>query len=373
MGLIAVSQAMAAGIAVYDEGDKFLKFGGRIQLQYHREDPENGEASDTMFFRALRAYLEGSVHKDWRGKIQWEMGKASGDNEIALKDVYLQYKGFPGMELTIGNSKAPFSREFLISSEKQQLVERTFVGDHDFGSPDRMLGVRLDGHAGDKKVTYSLAVGNENIDPDAKKLDFDSAANGEKDWNEGWIVAGRVDFHPFGPVDLSQGDFKREKKASIGVSAFSWHNDGDNDTHTVGGVTNSVDTPDVDSVTGVGVSGALRGAGVSVDVQYNRFDAETVDPAVTSGLYEAGETTLTNVAIEGGYMVIPSRLELVAGYEKQDADNYAAPWNRTSFGFNTFLAEHDIKLQTTYRKGENLNGKKGEDQDELFIQMQYVF
>ena len=45
------------------------------------------------------------------------------------------------------------------------------------------------------------------------------------------MVGGRIDFHPFGKLKMKQGDFKRELKASIGVGAFTWQNDGDNRTH----------------------------------------------------------------------------------------------------------------------------------------------
>jgi hypothetical protein len=72
-------------------------------------------------------------------------------------------------------------------------------------------------------------------------------------------------------------------------------------------------------------------------------------------------------------MVIPSKLELVAGYEWQDADNYAEEWTRTSVGANYFFKKHDIKLQATYRMGENLKGVDGADEDEVFVQAQYVF
>ena len=46
---------------------------------------------------------------------------------------------------------------------------------------------------------------------------------------------------------------------------------------------------------------------------------------------------------------------------------------QTSSGINYFIAKHDIKIQTTYRVGENLKGFDGDDADELFVQMQYVF
>ena len=129
---------------------------------------------------------------------------------------------------------------------------------------------------------------------------------------------------------------------------------------------------DIDSVTGLEISGAFRAAGFSVDAQYNSFDADTVESAFTGGLYEDGSTTLTNAAIEGGYM-FNNTIEVVAGYQTQDADGYATEWNRTSVGVNWFINKHDTKVQLSYRMGENLNGVENKDEDELFLQTQFVF
>ena len=160
------------------------------------------------------------------------------------------------------------------------------------------------------------------------------------------------------------------------MGAFTWKNDGDHvnmDEDEETGAT-SISTKDVDSVTGVEVSGALRVAGLSVDAQYNMFDSELVNgKAGSDGIYKDGSTTLENYAVEGGYMVVPSRVELVAGYQSQDADGYSKAWNRTSVGANYFVAKHDIKYQVTYQMGENKDGKEGNDVDELFVQAQYVF
>jgi phosphate-selective porin OprO/OprP len=82
---------------------------------------------------------------------------------------------------------------------------------------------------------------------------------------------------------------------------------------------------------------------------------------------------LMNFAIEGGYMVVPAKLEFVAGYQAMDADNYDHAWSRTSIGVNYFFKKHDIKIQATYRMGENLNGKEDNDANEVFLQAQYVF
>ena len=365
--------AHASGVTVSRIDDKYVKMGGRIQFQYHRKTPNSGQSSDDLFFRRFRPYIEGSIHNNWKGKFQWDMGKSSGDNELAVKDAYMQYKGIENLKITIGNANFPFSREKLTSSKKQQLVERTFVGDHNYGTPDRQLGIHFEGRSDDKTITWGAAMVQAAIDPDDDKLDFDTLANKNSDFNEGWMAGGRVDFHPLGYLKMSQGDFKRKSRATIGVAAFSWSNDDDNNTRTINGSAVDSTKPDVDSVTGFEISGAFRAAGFSVDIEYNKFQTKTIDSTVTSGIFKNGEADLQNLAVEGGYMIVPAKIEVVAGYQSQDADNYGKKWNRTSVGINYFFEKHDIKTQITYRRGENLKGQDGNNENELFAQMQYVF
>ena len=71
--------------------------------------------------------------------------------------------------------------------------------------------------------------------------------------------------------------------------------------------------------------------------------------------------------------MINNTIEIVAGYQTQDADGYATSWDRTSVGANWFINKHDTKVQLTYRKGENLNGVENKDEDEVFLQTQFVF
>jgi hypothetical protein len=372
-GIAATSHA--AGITVYKDGDKYVKMGGRIQLQYHYVDPDSGDSEDEVFFRRLRPYIEGSIHKDWKGKFQMDFGKAEGENEVAIKDAYLQYGGMDNMKITIGNANFPFSRELLTSSKKQQLVERTFVGDHNYGTPDRQAGIHITGHAmEDKKLTWGVSVAAADIDPDVKKLDFDTPVNMNDDFNQGWIFGGRIDFHPFGHLKFEQGDFKRKTKATIGVGAFGWTSDDDNNTYTASGISTSSSKADVDKVTGFEISTAYRGFGISVDAEYNIFKADTVDSTFTGGIYQNGSTDLKNWAIEGGYMLPNNMFEIGAGYQSQDADGYMDQWTRLSFFANWFITKnHDIKTQLTYRIGENLNGVTNNDENEIFLQAQYVF
>lgn len=364
--LLPVSH-VAAGVK-YSDGDKFIKIGGQIQLQYHQEKPVGGASTDDIFFRRLKLTVDGTAHKDWEGRIQLDMGKAENDNEVAVKDAYFRYLGVKNMKLAIGNMNFPFSRELLTSSKSQQLVERTFVGDHNYGTPDKNVGIHLTGNNENKHVTWGASAAFASIDPDAKKLDFDTPVNRNVDFNEGLMVGGRVDYHPFGYLKFSQGDFTGDTKATIGIATYTWNNDGDNNTFTPG----ATDKADVDSVTGFEISGGLRISGLSIDAEYNTFDADTVEPGFSGGIYRNGATTLSNAAIEGGYM-FDKAIELVAGFQTQDADGYATAWNRTSVGLNWYIKQQDIKFQLTYRMGENLNGVANNDEDEVFLQGQFLF
>ncbi len=364
LGLAIMIPAANAGGVTYKDGDKYMKLGGRIQLQYKYENPDSGNSTDSLFFRRLRPFIEGSLHPDWKGKFQWDMGKAINSNEIAIKDAYMEYSGFNNTKIKLGNYVFPFSREFITSSKYQQFVERTFVGDRSYGTPDRNLGIHASGHNDSKKVTWAASFSSASIDPSNSKLDFDSPVNRDSDFNEGWMLGGRVDFHPFGALKFSQGDFKREQKATIGVAAFTWNNDGDN---------NVSPGKDVADVTGFEISGAYRNRGFSTDLEYNRFDSELKDGTVTSGLYKNGQTTLENWMVKGGYMLMPGKLELVLGYSGQDADNYEKAWTRFSGGLNWYVHKHDMKYQLTYRQNSDKDGVKGNDETEIFAQAQYVF
>jgi len=350
----------------FSDGDKFLEVGARIQLQYKVDDPATGPKSDDIFFRRLRVRVAGSMHKDWKGQVEWDMGKAAGDNEISVKESWMLYSGWNNMALRIGNSSFPFSREFMTPYTKQQLVERTFVGDLNYGTPDKNVGLHLRGHNSDKILTYRASASIGSVQADDAKLRFNTPVNDLSDYADGYMIGGRVDYHPLGFVKFQQGDFSGKTRFTLGAAAYAWNNDGDV------AISAPVASQEVDSITALEISAAFRSHGFSIDAQYNNFDAELVDANHTGGLYRNGKTTMNNAAIEGGYM-FNNRIELVAGYQTQDADNYATSWNRSSLGANWFIEGNDIKVQLSYRMGENLDGTSGDDKDEIFLQTQFDF
>ena len=348
------------------DGDKFLEVGARIQLQYYVNDPASGARTDDIFFRRLRVRVAGSMHKDWKGQVEWDMGKASGDNELSVKETWMMYGGWQNLTLRIGNSSFPFSREFMTPYTRQQLVERTFVGDLNYGTPDKNVGFHLRGHNDSKKLTYRASASIGSVRADDEKLRFNTPVNDSSDHSDGYMIGARIDYHPLGFVKFMQGDFSGKTRFTLGAAAYAWNNDGDV------AISAAAAPEEADSITALEVSGAFRSHGFSVDAQYNSFDSELVDATHTGGLYRNGKTNLTNAAIEGGYM-FGNKIELVAGYQTQDADNYATAWNRTSVGANWFIIGNDIKVQLTYRVGENIDGESGNDLDEIFLQTQFDF
>jgi len=360
--IMLIPLSVVSGGYKISNGDKFLEVGARIQLQYKVDDPAAGPTTDDIFFRRLRVRVAGSVHKDWKGQVEWDMGKASDDNEVSVKETWMMYSGWNNLTLRIGNSSFPFSREFMTPYTKQQLVERTFVGDLNYGTPDKNVGLHLRGQNDSKKVTYRASASIGSVQSNSDKLRFNTPVNELEDYADGYMIGGRVDYHPLGYVKFQQGDFSGKTRFVVGVAAYAWNNDNDI----------VVNNEDVDSITAFELSGGLRSHGFSVDLQYNNFDSETVDATFTGGLYRNGKTTLNNAAVEGGYM-FNNRFELVAGYQSQDADNYATSWNRSSLGANWFIKGNDIKVQLSYRIGENLDGVSGKDKDEIFLQTQFDF
>jgi len=380
---IFLAPAANAGIKVYEDGDKFIEIGARIQLQYlyFSEDPRAGEgdSQSTIFFRRLRPYISGSVTKNWLGKVQFDLGKSLEGDEVAVKDAYMQYTGFKNLKIFIGSSKTVFSREFLASSKRQQTVERWFVGQHNFGSPDRMLGFRVDGNTDNKKFEYKLNVGGQSFDPDNRRMDFDNPANDSGDWNLGWVGAGRVTFFPREPIKRDQGDFKRgDFNYAIEAGAFTWANTDNRLTYTgedeAGNtICTSSSKCDLDTANGWELSGGLRGHGLSVDLEYNQVFGEMVAKNVTSGMYVDGETTIKKWQLEGGYMLANMPLEFVYKRDSMDTDGYEKEWYANDLGVNYFFNQNKAKVQFVYRMESNVNGANGDDRNQFIMQWQFVF
>lgn len=365
----AAPMLVTAGVTLYEEGDKYVEIGGRLQAQYMRVDPDQGDSEDDFFLRRLRLYLEGTITKDTYGIWQVDFGDTSDDPEV--KDAYIRYSGLPVGHVTVGNHYVPFSREALTSSKRQQFVERQFVGDHNYGVPDREMGISYT--AKNDTLIGQVGVYQAGIDPGSasdplSKVDFESRVSSDAEYF-GNLIAGRVDFNPFGHFKLAQGAFGEDMKLGIGVNAFTWSNDEDVEFTDV--------ADQYEDITGAGVDGAFRLGYLSVDAAYQSFsaelDADSASFGAPTGLVDAdGDADFETYLVKGGYMIVPSRFEGVLGYSALDADAWDETDTRISVGGNYFLNKHNAKIQVTYEFGQDVEGVDGDDADTLYIQFQQV-
>ena len=374
--IVLLPLTASAGTKVFEDGDTYIEAGARIQIQYNRAE-SGGEATDEIMFRRIRPYLAGSLTRNWYGKVEFDFGKASDADEVALKDAYFAYTGFnrEGYARTIGNAKAPFGREFLTSSKKLQRAEIALVGDHNYGTLDRVLGLHLAGSESEGRFGWGISAGSESHDPSSDRMDFDTPVNGQSDWNEGWAASARVEVFPMGPMKYDQGDLKHsDPKVSLALAGYIWANDDDRNTYTDSdGESENATKADLDQATGLEASAGFRGKGLSADAELHRVHGETVVQDFTGGLYQNGETNLTLFSGSAGYMLVQKRLEAVVGYDILDASNYASTWTTLYVGANVFLDGHNLKFQGGYSLGRNANGVTDQDLNQVTLLAAYVF
>ena len=86
-----------------------------------------------------------------------------------------------------------------------------------------------------------------------------------------------------------------------------------------------------------------------------------------------GEADLSKFSAQSGYMVIREKLEIVGGFDRLDAETYAAPWKRLSFGATYYWKRQRLKLQGNYVLHWSFLGAAGENPRAVLTQLQLLF
>jgi hypothetical protein len=339
------------------DGKFHLAMSGRVQVLYtfnDRESDVNTTATttspgdrDTSSFRLRRGRLVWDGHaftKDLKYHLNLETpGTTQGTH---LLDYYVNYSGLPeiGKYVAIkgGQFKVPFSRQRLNSSSSFQLIDRSIVNDE--FNLDRDVGVDFHRNLFGEKFEYHLGI-------------FTGHGTNRRTENadNNMLYVGRIAWHPFGFFDYKETDYDHSKSlmATVGFAA----------AHNAGGEIRT---------------GAVRTA-VSDDLYMNLFTIDgglkykgfsLLTEAFLRSLREpAGVSTRSNrtngigYMVQGGYFVIPKRLEVASRYAwldrefNKDKDDVAilvgeGTTRRTlgsdeeiTFGLNYYFNGHKNKLQ----------------------------
>jgi len=349
------------GKAGYSKGFSFasadkqftLKIGNRIQGRFTMTDPEVGDEVGSFRIRRMKTSFEGLAFGDWKYKVQ---ANWVGGNEVTsvtqapngtvtstrsrgpvLEDAQVEYIRNPLAVPWIGQGKAFFGRQQLISSGRQQFVDRSIVDDA--FAANRHQGVGLTGSPEAKTFEYNLGVYNGN------------GINQEVNDNDSFLYVGRLVWTPFGEYKLEESalDYPATPRLALGVSGFQ---------NTTGTGTGERE------ITRLNGEFAFKVKGLNMTGEYytEETDAVTgVNPVDRDAFY-----------YQIGYLFPNQKFELAGRYAVISPDTAASTDTiETRFAVSYYLGKHDYKIQGDYGQIETeVNDRQDK---ELRIQLQLAF
>lgn len=371
----------------YDESDRWLDFGIIVQAEYLQNSPSRGQSTEFLFFRRLRPVVMGGFG-DWQGVLMMDFGAGqNGDNYASsVRWADLEYTGIYQSHARVGSFKPWFSSELLTIGPHLLGIERSPVGNTEYGNPDYMIGVGWDQMLPGRKFAYYASVGLEDHAQNVNQMSMRSPAYAPTGSNQGWIVTGRLDYMPVGemrydprplhtptPSAYNRADFHTPAwRMLVSTAVYGWWNDGNSNPFTVNGVSTSTTNADLDEAFGVEVSSGLRGYGFTVNAEYQYVRGELLDPTFTGGLYVGGRTNLHKVLVDGGYM-LPYDVEPVVGWSAVDASGFRRALTGTEVGVNWYVKKYSIRFAATYSFVNNNNGIPGDNIGVTRVLAQFVW
>jgi phosphate-selective porin OprO/OprP len=187
----------------FETKDKNFKFklGGRIHADanysgndnFVARNPVTGlpngthhEANDGTEFRRARIDFNGTFYKDWSFKTVADFA----DDNVRMKDVFIQYSGLEYANIFAGQMKQNFSRELQESSNDMMFTERSLMNVLNAPVVDRAIGLNFESKAPKHWMAEAGIFGN-SITP-ARTTGTEVANAGD----EGWAVNGRATYAP---------------------------------------------------------------------------------------------------------------------------------------------------------------------------------
>jgi DNA-binding protein H-NS len=343
-----------------------ISLSNRLQLRYTMFDADDPSVDDrgTFNIRRAKTTVEAeTANKVWKFKLQanWvgagyltAASLASGTTPTLsttvrrgpeLEDAEVWWQPNTSIfKVWAGQGKVPFGRQEMISSGRQQFVDR-WVGNALY-APARDQGVRIEGINDSKTFEYAAGIYNGV----ARNINLND--------NDDHLLSGRVAWMPFGEYKLEESalDYPESAKLSLGLAYLD---------NTVGFGASAID------VKRVGYEVAFKWHGLSVQGEYFDEEAENII-GVTSdnkGYYA-----------QAGWLFPNKKFEVAGRLENIERDTSFAVTNLASalrdfegagIGLSYYLDKHTQKIQADYFTYEDKVTKRG--LDEIRVQLQVIF
>ena len=336
--------------------DKFsVKLRNRIQFKYAYNDLDWGIEDDSSFdHRRIRTELSGHAYdENIKYHFEWE----SSSDDVELLDAYVDITHVPWANIWMGQGKV-YSRQVLTSGTTLQMIDRSVISDEfSFQDDKRKRGVAI--HSDkilDGKIDYLFGVYN----PQNKFTD--NTINT-------MLYIARSSYYPFGPYESykeSDWEYTETFKAHIG-GGIGFEQIGENSgasgqsfSFTFGDNRDEVDQTQILGEFGF----KYKGLSLVGEYHYRKrklLDAlESGDPGAELGAVSDGAALRDHgLFVQGGYFVVPKKLEIAGRYELFVPDDDYAGLNAAGVAFydyktyeagiNYFIHGRDHKVQLNYR------------------------
>jgi phosphate-selective porin OprO/OprP len=309
----------------------------RLQPRFDYGDlVKNGatyESQGDQYLRRIRLELGGHILTktiSYNLTLQGDKWEQAG-NSNAMKVLYSNVKWLAddAFILTVGKEKLPYSRVSLTSSSKQLLIERpvsTEAAKKVFGSSDAYYQPKFSvgGKLAEGLFAYEAAVADgwqngETIQTTGSRTVLTSSP----------LVVARVELSPPGWAEKGKSDASLGKGQHLTVGA--------NVASQSGIEYKTVGFEEDRTLWGFDISGHYNG--FTAQFEYNTWDIESTDPAITQKKPEGWYA-------QAGYFIDGLNIEPVARYEVYNHDSEAADKEEKirTVGLNWYGKGHSFKV-----------------------------
>lgn len=332
-------------------GSQKLQLGGYLQGQM-----EGGEQVDSRFAEDDRAYLRrarlnvgGRLVEDVDFKVEFDLSGSLGATSgmrAQITDAYFNWTRYKRASVRFGQFKSPFGFEQLYSDVRLLTPERSLASDR--LTQGRQLGLQLGGELAGKRLSYAIGMFNGN--------GTNTSANDDDRFMTAARIGSRLFADEHASWDVAVNGFTSEDEAVSLGGDF--------------GFDLTPATPAHDNL----FRGERSGIGFDTQVALGRFDfwgeylrtgfepqnAVPFDEFESNGWYA-----------QGGYMLLPGRLQGIVRYEAFDPSSELRHDDTRAWTIGTtwLLRGNDLKLQLNYV----LSDFQEEDRGRVIARVQTAF
>ena len=278
------------------DGSFKLKVGGQVQVRWVLNSAKEKRTAYGFENRRTKLSFSGNVFdKSWTYKVKGAFTRAGG--LFVVEDAYVQKKLDNGVAIKVGQFKAPWMREELVSSSRQLTVERSIV--NEYFNQGYAQGIQVGYEAEDFRVSAWTGdgIGSRGFGP--------ARTNSQNtDWAQtstNYSFAARAEFKLSGEWSQFK-DFSSARGSDAGMMAG------------VAAVTQRANQ-------NIGAAEGTKVYGVTGDFTWDLSGASIFVSGVWTNVDTPGSqsTNPWGVTIQGGYFVTES-VEAFARYEYMDYD-----------------------------------------------------